>query len=151
MNRLSITLRINGEDHNLSIRPADTLLYAIRNLGLTGSKPGCLNGDCGACTVNIDNMPMKSCLMLAIEAVGKEIQTIEGLKGTPIQKAFIDKFAFQCGYCTSGFIMNTHSLIKQHPKADDQTIKKWLESNICRCTGYQEIEEAVKTVLNVEE
>jgi aerobic carbon-monoxide dehydrogenase small subunit len=132
----------------VTVRSADTLLFVLRSkLGLTGAKPGCLNGDCGACTVNVDGWPMKSCLMLAVEAVGKKIITIEGLKDTPIQKAFIEDFAFQCGYCTSGFIMNCHSLIEQHPKADDQMIKEWLESNICRCTGYTEIEKAIKSVL----
>lgn len=148
MQTLQVTLRINGENHHVSIHPRDTLLYVIRKLGLTGSKPGCLNGDCGACTVNVDDMPMKSCLMLAIEAVDKDIVTIEGLKDTPIQQAFIEKFAFQCGYCTSGFLMNAHSLIKNHPDASEEEIKNWLKSNICRCTGYQEIEEAVKSVLS---
>lgn len=90
---------------------------------------------------------MKSCLMLAVEAAGKKVTTIEGLHGTAIQKEFIENFAFQCGYCTPGFIMNCHSLIEQHPDADDETIKEWLESNICRCTSYAEIEKAVKTVL----
>lgn len=133
----------------VTVRSADTLLFVLRSkLGLTGAKPGCLNGDCGACTVNVDGWPMKSCLMLAIEAVGKKITTIEGLKDTPIQKAFIDDFAFQCGYCTSGFIMNCHSLIEQHPDADEKMIEEWLESNICRCTGYAEIQKAVKSVLD---
>jgi carbon-monoxide dehydrogenase small subunit len=144
----TVTLNINGASHVVHVRSADTLLYTLRQkLGLTGAKPGCLNGDCGACTINIDGWPMKSCLMLAVEAVGKKITTIEGLNGTPIQQAFIEHFAFQCGYCTPGFIMNCHSLIEQHPEADDQTIKEWLESNICRCTSYIEIEEAVKSVL----
>ncbi|WML44178.1 2Fe-2S iron-sulfur cluster-binding protein [Neobacillus sp. PS3-40] len=144
----TIVLNVNGEIHTVTVRSADTLLFALRSkLGLTGSKPGCLNGDCGACTVNVDGWPMKSCLMLAVEAVGKKITTIEGLLNTPIQKAFVEEFAFQCGYCTSGFIMNSHSLIEQHPDANDQIIKEWLESNICRCTGYAEIERAVKSVL----
>ena len=144
----TITLHINGENRVLHVRASDTLLYALRGkLGLTGSKPGCLNGDCGACTVNVDGWPMKSCLMLAVEAIGKEVLTIEGLQDTPIQKAFVKEFAFQCGYCTPGFIMNCHSLLKQHPDADDKTIKEWLESNICRCTSYIEIEKAVKSVL----
>jgi carbon-monoxide dehydrogenase small subunit len=144
----SLTLDVNDEIHTLVVSPADTLLYALRtDLGLTGAKPGCLNGDCGACTITIDGWPMKSCLMLAVEAVGKKVTTIEGLDNAPIQKAFIEHFAFQCGYCTPGFIMNCHSLIKQHPDADDETIKEWLESNICRCTSYLEIEKAVKSVL----
>ncbi|MFZ7943498.1 MULTISPECIES: (2Fe-2S)-binding protein [Bacillaceae] len=139
---------INGESRMVTVRSADTLLYLIRGkLGLTGAKPGCLNGDCGACTVNVNGRPMKSCLMLAVEAVGKNVTTIEGLNETPIQQAFVENFAFQCGYCTPGFIMNCHSLIGQHPDADDRTIKEWLESNICRCTSYIEIEQAVKSVL----
>jgi carbon-monoxide dehydrogenase small subunit len=143
-----ITLNINEEIHIVTVRASDTLLYTIRSkLGLIGAKPGCLNGDCGACTVNVDGWPMKSCLMLAVEANGKRVTTIEGLRETPIQQAFIENFAFQCGYCTPGFIMNCHSLIQQHPDADDQTIKEWLESNICRCTSYIEIEKAVKSVL----
>lgn len=144
----TIVLNINRELHMVMVRSADTLLYVLRNtLGLTGAKPGCLNGDCGACTVIVDGYPMKSCLILSVEAAGKKITTIEGLKNAPIQNAFIENFAFQCGYCTPGFIMNCHSLIEHHPDADDLTIKEWLKSNICRCTGYAEIEKAVKTVL----
>jgi aerobic carbon-monoxide dehydrogenase small subunit len=144
----TIDLNINDEIRSVTVRSGDTLLMVLRGrLGLTGAKPGCLNGDCGACTVNIDGWPMKSCLMLAVEAVGKKITTIEGLKNTAIQREFVEQFAFQCGYCTPGLIMNCHSLIKQHPNADDKTIKEWLESNICRCTGYKEIEAAVKSVL----
>ncbi|MBS4224301.1 (2Fe-2S)-binding protein [Lederbergia citrea] len=146
---IDMSLSINGESHNLTVRNAATLLSVLRSrLGLTGSKPGCLNGDCGACTVLIDGLPMKSCLMLAVEAGDKEITTIEGLKNTPIQSAFIENFAFQCGYCTSGFLMNCHALVNTHPQADYEIIKDWLQSNICRCTGYKEIEDAVKSVLN---
>jgi carbon-monoxide dehydrogenase small subunit len=148
----TIDLNINDEIRSVTVRSGDTLLMVLRGrLGLTGAKPGCLNGDCGACTVNIDGWPMKSCLMLAVEAVGKKITTIEGLKNTAIQREFVEQFAFQCGYCTPGFIMNCRSLIKQHPNADDKTIKEWLESNICRCTGYKEIEAAVKSVLKREQ
>jgi carbon-monoxide dehydrogenase small subunit len=148
MKSQAISLNVNGEDHQIVVRSADTLLYALRGkVGLTGAKPGCLNGDCGACTVNVDDWPMKSCLMLAIEAIDKKITTIEGLNNTPIQRAFVENFAFQCGYCTPGFIMNCHSLIKQHPDADEETIKEWLQSNICRCTGYAEISQAIHSIL----
>ncbi len=143
------TLNVNGEERSVYVRNADTLLYVLREeLGLTGAKPGCLNGDCGACTIDVDGEAIKSCLILAIEAVDKKITTVEGLKGQPIQTEFIKKFAFQCGYCTPGFIMNCHSLINKYPKADDTQIKDCLESNICRCTGYKEIREAIKSVLS---
>ncbi|WP_231689647.1 (2Fe-2S)-binding protein [Bacillus sp. FJAT-27245] len=142
--RVHVHLAINSETEVVTIRPADTLLYVIRvRLGLTGSKPGCLNGDCGACTVLVGGTPQKSCLMLALEGEGKEITTVEGLKDTPIQRAFVEKFAFQCGYCTSGFLMNCHALVQKAPDADEKVLEDWLESNICRCTGYKEIREAV--------
>lgn len=144
----TISIVVNDEIHNVTVRSADTLLFILRNrIGLTGSKPGCLNGDCGACTVNLDGWPMKSCLMLAVEAADKKITTIEGLDNAPIQQAFIEHFAFQCGYCTPGFIMNCHALVQQYPKADNEIIQEWLLSNICRCTGYEEIKNAIKSVL----
>ncbi len=144
-----IELNINGENKTAAVRPADTLLYILRNeLELLGAKNSCENGDCGSCTVLVDGWPVKSCIMLAVEAVGHKIITIEGLKDTPIQAAFLDKFAYQCGYCTPGFITTCHSLISNHPDADDETIKEWLESNLCRCTGYEEIKSAVKKVLS---
>ncbi|MEH7383700.1 (2Fe-2S)-binding protein [Bacillus sp. JJ1533] len=142
------TLLINGEESEVSFRMSDILLDVLRNqLGLTGAKPGCLNGDCGACTVIMDGIAQKSCLSLAVESIGKEIITIEGLDA-PIQGAFIDCFAFQCGYCTPGFIMNCHSLLKSRKNPTDKEITKWLESNICRCTSYLEIEKAVKSVID---
>ncbi|MFC4767819.1 (2Fe-2S)-binding protein [Effusibacillus consociatus] len=146
--KFAIVLEVNGETRNVTARTADTLLYVLREqLGLTGAKPGCLNGDCGACTVLVNGWPVKSCIMLAVEAPGNQITTIEGLNNTPIQKAFIEKNAFQCGYCTPGFIMNSFALINIHPDASDDVIEEWLQSNICRCTGYKEIKEAVKSVL----
>jgi len=142
-------LSVNGEERNVQSRAADTLLQVLRGqLGLTGSKPGCLNGDCGACTVTVDGIAMKSCLMLAVEAEGRKVTTIEGLRGMPIQQAFMENFAFQCGYCTSGFIMNAHALIASRPGASDEEVEEWLASNICRCTGYREIEAAVKSCLH---
>lgn len=143
-----IDLKVNGETRRILVRAADTLLFALRErMGLTGAKPGCENGDCGACTVLVDGWPVKSCLMLAVEAVGHQVTTIEGLNNAPIQKAFVEKFAFQCGYCTPGFIMNCQGLIDIHPDASDEVMHEWLQSNICRCTSYQEISEAVKSVL----
>lgn len=148
LNEGLIELKVNGEFRKALVRPADTLLFALRErLGLTGAKPGCENGDCGACTVLVDGWPIKSCLMLAAEAVGHEIQTVEGLNGAPIQTAFVDNFAFQCGYCTPGFIMNCQGLINIHPDASDEVMQEWLQSNICRCTSYQEITAAIKSVL----
>ena len=144
-----LSLNINGEQVDVMAKPSDTLLFTLRErLGLTGAKPGCENGDCGACTVLIDDWPIKSCLILTVEAIGKKIQTVEGLKDTPIQKAFVENFAFQCGYCTSGFLMVCHSLAKLRPNADSTTIVEWLESNICRCTSYQEIKEAIHSIMN---
>ena len=146
--KCEIGLKVNGETRRVVVRPADTLLYALREgLGFTGAKPGCENGDCGACTVLVDGWPQKSCLMLAVEAIGHEVTTVEGLKDAPIQKAFVDNWAFQCGYCTSGFLMVCHALANIHPSADDIVIEEWLQSNICRCTGTQEIENAVKSIL----
>lgn len=143
-----IELNVNGEMKKVAVRPSDTLLFALREgLGLTGAKAGCDNGDCGTCTVIVDNMPIKACIMLAVEAIGHEITTIEGLRNTPIQNAFLETFAYQCGFCTPGFIMNCHVLTNNHPDADDEMIHEWLESNLCRCTGYEEIKDAVKIVL----
>lgn len=145
-----IELRVNGEVHRATVRPSDLLLDVLREqLGLTGAKPGCRNGDCGACTVLMDGWPAKSCLVLAVEAVGHELLTVEGLGGdAPVQLAFVDADAFQCGYCTSGFLMVAHSLAIQRPDADEYEMESWLESNLCRCTSYQEIRSAVKSVLS---
>jgi carbon-monoxide dehydrogenase small subunit len=145
--KCEIELLVNGKRQNVIIRSADTLLRVLREkLGLTGAKAGCENGDCGACTVIVGEMPIKSCLMLAIEAPGISITTIEGLR-TPIQQAFVDKFAFQCGFCTPGFLMVCHSLVNNHPNASEEVIQEWLQSNICRCTSYEEIGAAVRSVI----
>lgn len=147
--KFTVEMEINGEMADIEIQAGETLLHVLRNkLGLTGAKPGCLNGDCGACTAMVGELPFKTCIMLAVEAAGQKITTIEGLHDTPIQRAFIEHFAFQCGYCTPGFIINCHSLLQNHPNPSKETIKSWLSSNICRCTSYQEINEAVLSVIN---
>lgn len=143
-----LTLHVNGLDRTVLARPADTLLTVLRDeFGLSGAKPGCENGDCGTCTVLVDGWPVKSCLMLAVEAVGHEVTTVEGLVDSPVQQAFAEKQAFNCGYCTPGFIVVCHALTKIHPDAGPDTVRDWLQSNICRCTGYQEIRDAVESVL----
>jgi aerobic-type carbon monoxide dehydrogenase small subunit (CoxS/CutS family) len=143
-----IELTVNGEKRKVRARPADTLLHVLRTgLGLTGAKPGCENGDCGACTVLVDGWPIKSCLTLAVEAIGHEVTTVEGLHNAPAQIAFLEKWGFQCGYCTSGFLMVVHALANIHPDATDEVLVDWLQSNLCRCTGYEEIENAVKSIL----
>lgn len=146
----TIDLDVNGEIRSVVIRASDTLLYTLREqLALTGAKPGCENGDCGACTVLIDGWPIKSCIMLTVEAIGRKIITVEGLKEAPIQKAFIENWGFQCGYCTPGFLMVCHALANIHPNAGEYVVEEWLQSNICRCTSYEEIQAAVKSILQV--
>lgn len=142
-----VTLNVNGEERQLAVRPADVLLDVLREqLNLTGAKPGCKNGDCGACTVVVDGWPAKSCLMLAVEAEGHEILTVEGLSGTSAeQKAFVEANAFQCGYCTSGFLMVCHALKGQFPAMPEElVVEEWLQSNLCRCTCYEEIRQAIR-------
>jgi carbon-monoxide dehydrogenase small subunit len=140
----TLTLQINGEAREVLARPADTLLHVLRNtLGLTGTKVGCENGDCGACTLLLDGKPVKSCMVLAVEAEGIAITTIEGLSGTAIQKAFLQEAGYQCGFCTPGFIVNAYALLKAHPSPDPETIRTWMDGNLCRCTGYEGIQRAI--------
>jgi aerobic-type carbon monoxide dehydrogenase small subunit (CoxS/CutS family) len=144
-----ISLEVNEEKREVTIEPSDTLLHTLREqLGLTGAKPGCENGDCGACTVLVDGWPIKSCLMLTAEAVGHRITTVEGLKNAPIQAAFVENWGFQCGYCTSGFLMVCHALSQIHPDAKEIVMEEWLQANICRCTSYEEIRNAVNVILH---
>lgn len=141
-----ITLSVNGALQDVVVRPSDLLLDVLREqLALTGAKPGCKNGDCGACTVMVDGWPIKACLMLAVEAEGHEILTVEGLGGaTAVQTAFVVANAFQCGYCTSGFLMVCQALLTQHPQMpEEHVVEEWLQANLCRCTSYQEIRNAV--------
>jgi aerobic carbon-monoxide dehydrogenase small subunit len=143
-----ISLVVNGETKEVMIRSADILLHTLRNqLGLTGAKSACENGDCGACTILLDREPIHACLCLTIEALNSAITTIEGITDSPIQQKFVEKWAIQCGYCTPGLIMKSYALAKNHPQADEDTIEEWLSSNLCRCTGYQEIKDAVQAIL----
>jgi carbon-monoxide dehydrogenase small subunit len=140
----AISLQVNGETREVLVRPADTLLHVLRNtLGLTGTKVGCENGDCGACTVLLEGKPVKSCLVLAVEAEGAEITTIEGLSGTAIQKMFLAAAGYQCGFCTPGFIVNAYALLKAHPHPTPETVRMWMDGNLCRCTGYEGIKKAI--------
>ncbi len=148
MKRL-ITLTINGKRLDLAVAPNRTLLDLLRyDLGLTGTKKGCDLGDCGACTVIVDGKPVNSCLVLAVQAHGREILTIEGVAGDqalhPIQQAFVEQGAIQCGFCTPGMVLSAKSLLDRVPKPTEEEIRSALAGNLCRCTGYQKIVEAVK-------
>ncbi|MDD5285134.1 MAG: (2Fe-2S)-binding protein [Desulfuromonadaceae bacterium] len=144
-----IKLEINGENFDLAVEPTAYLIDVIReSVGLTGTKKGCGIGDCGACTVLIDGRPALSCITLAVACTGKAITTIEGLsKGTelhPVQRAFIDKGAVQCGFCTPGMVLSSKALLDENPHPSQDEIKTALAGNLCRCTGYAKIVEAVE-------
>lgn len=146
---LDVSLRINGTEHRLSLDPRTTLLDALReHLHLTGSKKGCGLGQCGACTVLMDGMRVKACLSLAALAQGREIKTIEGLaQGEelhPLQTAFIERDAFQCGYCTSGQIMAGVACISEGHAGSPQEIREWMSGNLCRCGAYDHIVAAIQ-------
>ena len=144
-----IQLRVNGIEEEVMIEPHWNLAHVLREeLSLTGTKIGCGTGDCGACTVLVDGKAVKSCLYLAMRARGKNIVTIEGLSGGngalhPLQEAFIDHFAVQCGYCTPGMIMTAKAFLDENPDPTEGEVKKALDGNLCRCTGYVKIIEAV--------
>jgi len=148
MKRL-ITLRINGIDEDIYVEPWWPLARVLRDeLNLIGTKEGCEAGHCGACTVLIDGKAVMSCLYLAIKARGKEITTIEGLQGEngaihPLQEAFIEHFAVQCGYCTPGMIMTAKALLDENPNPTEKEVREGLNGNVCRCTGYTKIVEAI--------
>ena len=150
--RIPIQLNINQQDYSLEIEPSRTLLTVLReDLGLTGTKLNCQEGECGACTVLINGLAVNSCLYLAVRAQGKKILTIEGLaqggKLHPVQQAFIEHGSIQCGYCTPGFVMATVSLLLTNPHPNDEQIRQALVGNICRCTGYVNIRNAVRAVV----
>jgi carbon-monoxide dehydrogenase small subunit len=145
-----IELCVNGENHELAVESQVTLLEVLREqLGLTGAKEACGTGECGSCTVLMDGKPVLACLILAVDCLRQPITTVEGLasapdKLTPLQQAFQDTGAIQCGFCTPGMILTAGALLGEIPRPTDEQIKKALEGNLCRCTGYNKIMEAVK-------
>jgi carbon-monoxide dehydrogenase small subunit len=147
----TITLVVNGDEYSLAVKPNRTLAEALRDdLRLTGTKVGCETGDCGACTVLLNGRPVNSCLTLAVEADGQEVLTIEGIapSGTelhPVQRAMVEHGAIQCGFCTPGMVMSSVHLLERTPDASDEDIRHNLGGNLCRCTGYTKIVEAVSS------
>jgi len=145
----TVRLSVNGRAYEREVEPRTTLVDFLRHeLGLTGTHVGCEHGVCGACTIIKDGKAVRSCLMLAVQADGAELQTVEGLHGEnglhPIQEAFIEKHGLQCGFCTPGFLMTTVELLGDHPDPSDEDIREALGGNLCRCTGYQSIMESVR-------
>jgi aerobic carbon-monoxide dehydrogenase small subunit len=146
-----IHLTINDQQYEVAVEPNQTLVDLLRyQLGLTGTKKGCEMGDCGSCTVILDGKAVNSCLVLALQADGRSIQTIEGLETGeglhPVQEAFVEKGAIQCGFCSSGMILSAKTLLDQKSNPSETEIRRALSGNLCRCTGYQKIIEAVKSV-----
>jgi len=149
---VDVTLSINGRDYLLRLEPRRTLLDAIRDeCGLTGTHMGCEHGVCGACTVLLDGQPIRACLMFAVQAEGAAIRTIEGLAAgdalNPVQRAFIAHHGVQCGFCTPGFLMLATGVLAREPDISDDELREVLSSNLCRCTGYQNIVTAVRAAL----
>jgi len=156
MKKELIELRVNGRSHELAIEPSALLLDVLRqDLGLTGSKRGCDDSSCGACTVQIDGVPMLSCTMLAASCEGQEITTVEGVSEhgslAAIQKAYGDWGGAQCGFCTPGFMMTVRYLLAQNPDPSDDQILQALSSNLCRCTGYSQMYQAIKAAIEAEQ
>ena len=151
--KVAITLNVNSEAHAVEVEPRRTLADALRmDCGLTGTHLGCEHGVCGACTVLVDDKPIRSCLMFAIQTEGAAIRTVEGLANgddlNPLQQAFHEHHALQCGYCTPGFLMLGTAIIESRPNIDDTELRHVLSSNLCRCTGYQNIVGAMRSALD---
>ncbi|MHB8773049.1 MAG: (2Fe-2S)-binding protein [Syntrophales bacterium] len=151
MKQTTISLRVNDELHHIAVSDHRTLLEAIRDdLGLTGTKEGCGVGECGACMVLVDGQPVNACLVLAVEMDGREITTVEGLAKDgvldPLQQAFIEEGAVQCGFCTPGMLMSAKGLLNKNPAPSEDEIRRAIEGNLCRCTGYDPIIRAIKRV-----
>jgi carbon-monoxide dehydrogenase small subunit len=145
-----IRIKVNGKWETLNVLGSDLLVDVLRDrLGLTGTKKGCGKGDCGVCTILMDNLPVNSCLVLAVQADGREVLTIDGIGEKtlhPIQKAFVEKGAVQCGYCTPGMVLSAKALLEGNPMPSDDEIRRAISGNLCRCTGYMQIVEAIKSL-----
>jgi len=145
---VKVTMKVNGAKHEVEVEPRKLLVHTLRDMGLTGTKVGCDSSVCGACTVILNGRPVKSCTLLTVQADQGEIITIEGISSEgklhPIQEAFWENHALQCGYCTSGMIMNAYAFLKEHKNPTDEEIRDYMHGNICRCTGYQNIVNAVR-------
>ena len=155
MKKVLLELQINGRTHELAVEPNKLLLDVLRqDLGLTGSKRGCDDSSCGACTVQVDGIPMLSCTMLAASCEGREITTVEGIAEhgalAAIQKAYGDWGGAQCGYCTPGFMMTVDHLLTENPDPTEDQIREALSSNLCRCTGYIQMYQAIKSAIDAE-
>ncbi len=150
MDQRYVDLCINGDSYRISVQPNEFLADVLRNkLDLTGTKTACDMGVCGSCTVLLDGLPVSSCLTLAVDAEGKEITTIEGMESPggelhPVQESFLDKGAVQCGFCTAGMVMTAKGFLDKNPNPTEPEIRQALSGNICRCTGYAKIVEAVE-------
>ncbi|MFH1821534.1 MAG: (2Fe-2S)-binding protein [Methanobacteriota archaeon] len=148
MSRHRVSLTVNGERHDVEVEANRTLLQLLReNLALMGAKQACERGDCGLCTVLLDEVPTKSCIVLAVEVDGREVITVEGLareeKLTPVQRAFIEHGAVQCGFCTPAFILTAEALLKRNPSPTEEEVKEAVGGILCRCTGYRQIIDAI--------
>ncbi len=147
-NKVIVQTNINGDDIVFLCEPRQSLLEVLReDLGFTGTKEGCSNGNCGACSVQLDGILVDSCLVLAVETEGKEVTTIEGIAGVdglhPLQQKFLEHAALQCGICTPGFIVAAKALLEKNPNPTEHEVRYWLAGNLCRCTGYDKIVRAV--------
>ena len=149
--KVAINTVINGQEMDILVDPYVSLLETLREVvGMTGTKEGCNDGNCGACTINIDGRIVDSCLVLGVEAEGKNIETVEGMATPeglhPLQQAFLEEAALQCGICTPGFLVSAKALLDNEPKPSEERIRHWLAGNLCRCTGYDKIVKAVMEV-----
>ncbi|MCX6010652.1 MAG: (2Fe-2S)-binding protein [Chloroflexi bacterium] len=150
-----LKLKVNGQPYELYIKPKTLLVQILRDhIGLTGTKRGCNDSSCGACTIMLNGMAVKSCSILALQANGCEVVTVEGLakgnKLSPLQNAFLDHGSYQCGFCTPGMLMSSTALLAENPKPTKEEIKEGIDGNICRCTGYNSIIRAVTAVVKGE-